>query len=106
MNNNIDQSTDWDNASISDGGETPSAAANASTKNEQEVPITPCNRICRYNNSFYNGKVCIGCFRDTYEIKMWQSMTPSEKSLTLLDAIDRCSSALVRRTAIEIMMAQ
>ncbi len=92
MNNNVFESSDMDNTDKSDGGETPSAAENASTNNEQEVPITPCNRICRYNNSFYNGQVCIGCFRDTYEIKMWQSMTPSEKSVTLLDAIDRCSS--------------
>ena len=71
MNNNIAKSSDMDNSNISDGGEIPSAAANASTNNEQEVPITPCNRICRYSNSFYNGQVCIGCFRDTYEIKMW-----------------------------------
>lgn len=54
------------------------------------IPITPCNRICRYNNSFYSGQVCIGCFREEYEIKMWQSMTASEKSLTLMDQIDRC----------------
>ena len=24
----------------------------------QEVPSTPCNRICRYNGSFFEGKVC------------------------------------------------
>lgn len=56
----------------------------------KSIPVTPCNRICRYNNSFYNGQVCIGCFREEYEIKMWQSMTAAEKSLTLLDQIDRC----------------
>ena len=55
------------------------------------VPLTPCNRICRYNSSFYDGQVCIGCFREAYEIEMWQSMTPMQKSMTLLDAIDRCS---------------
>jgi len=58
----------------------------------QEVPSTPCNRICRYNGSFFEGKVCIGCFRETYEIQTWQSMDPYEKSLALLDAIDRCES--------------
>lgn len=54
-----------------------------------QVPISPCNRICRYNASFYDGKVCIGCFREAYEIKMWQSMSPVEKSMALLDALDR-----------------
>ncbi|KAK1747329.1 adenylate kinase [Skeletonema marinoi] len=67
--------------------------ADASTNSEQaqlSIPVTPCNRICRYNNSFYDGQVCIGCFREEYEIKMWQSMTASEKSLTLVDQIERC----------------
>ena len=59
--------------------------------NPSQVPITPCIRICRYNSSFYDGKVCIGCFREAYEIQMWQSMSQREKSMTLLDAIDRCS---------------
>ena len=70
-----------------------STAADSSKQSHQSkvIPITPCNRICRYNNSFYGGQVCIGCFRDEFEIKMWQSMTPYEKSITLLDAIDRCS---------------
>ena len=65
-----------------------------STNNDgpaESTPMTPCNRICRYNSSFYNGQVCIGCFREEYEIKMWQSMTSAEKSLTLLDQIDRCA---------------
>ncbi len=54
-----------------------------------QVPVSPCNRICRYNASFYDGEVCIGCFREAYEIKMWQSMSPMEKSMALLDAIGR-----------------
>jgi predicted Fe-S protein YdhL (DUF1289 family) len=53
------------------------------------VPASPCIRICRYNPAFYGGRVCIGCFRETYEIGNWQSMTAREKSLTLMDAIDR-----------------
>ena len=55
------------------------------------IPLTPCNRICRYNTSFYDGKVCIGCFREAYEIEMWQAQTSIQKAMTLLDAIDRCS---------------
>jgi hypothetical protein len=35
--------------------------------------------------------VCIGCFREAYEIGTWQSMTLLQKSMTLLDSIDRCS---------------
>ncbi|EJK58626.1 hypothetical protein THAOC_21239, partial [Thalassiosira oceanica] len=62
------------------------------TAKVESVPSTPCNRICRYNGSFFEGKVCIGCFRETYEIQTWQSMGPYEKSLALLDAIDRCES--------------
>ena len=54
------------------------------------IPLTPCNRICRYNASFYDGKVCIGCFREEYEIEMWQAQTCTQKAMTLLDAIDRC----------------
>lgn len=63
----------------------------AKSSNTPRTPMTPCNRICRYNSSFYDGQVCIGCFREAYEIEMWQSMTPSQKSMTLVDAMDRCS---------------
>lgn len=85
----IPESAVADNKESNGGGR---SSSDASTNSEQAtlVPITPCNRICRYNKSFYNGQVCIGCFREEYEIKMWQSMTTSEKSLTLLDQIDRC----------------
>lgn len=53
------------------------------------VPVTPCTRICRYNANVFDGQVCIGCFRETYEIGSWASMAPMEKYYTLLDAIDR-----------------
>lgn len=53
------------------------------------IPLTPCNRICRYNANVYDGQVCIGCFRETYEIGAWQGMLPSEKYFALLDANDR-----------------
>jgi predicted Fe-S protein YdhL (DUF1289 family) len=53
------------------------------------VPLTPCNRICRYNANVYDGQVCIGCFRETFEIGAWQSMSASEKYFALLDAKDR-----------------
>ena len=56
------------------------------------VPSTPCVRICRYNSNFYDGQVCIGCYREVYEIGTWQGMTKNQKSLTLLDCIERCST--------------
>ena len=63
----------------------------AKNSNASGVPVSPCIRICRYNSAFYDGQVCIGCFREAYEIGTWQSMTPQQKSMTLLDSIDRCS---------------
>mmetsp|Transcript_24860 Transcript_24860/g.31667 ORF Transcript_24860/g.31667 Transcript_24860/m.31667 type:complete len:236 (-) Transcript_24860:48-755(-) len=60
-----------------------------SSKNESTFTSTPCTRICRYNQKFYDGQVCIGCFRDAYEIGTWSSMSNTEKSFALLDAADR-----------------
>jgi predicted Fe-S protein YdhL (DUF1289 family) len=57
-------------------------------------PVTPCTRICRYNANFYEGQVCIGCFREAYEIRTWASMSGMEKSLALLDAVDRIDQDL------------
>ena len=55
-----------------------------------DVPSTPCVRICRYNANFYDGQICIGCYRDAFEISSWpSSMTSQEKSWALLDAADR-----------------
>mmetsp|Transcript_3988 Transcript_3988/g.6678 ORF Transcript_3988/g.6678 Transcript_3988/m.6678 type:complete len:114 (+) Transcript_3988:57-398(+) len=53
------------------------------------IPSTPCTRICRYNADFYDGQVCIGCYRDTFEISQWSSMSNVERSYALLDAADR-----------------
>ena len=64
---------------------------NSVSDNLRSVPASPCNRICRYNSAFYDGMVCIGCFREAYEIQTWNSMTNMQKSMTLLDALDRCS---------------
>ena len=58
-------------------------------KSTTAVPSTPCTRICRYNANFFDGQVCIGCFREAYEIGTWAGMTGIEKSYTLLDAADR-----------------
>lgn len=57
--------------------------------------VTPCNRICRYNNNFFNGKVCIGCFRETIEISSWSQMTNVEKGYALEDAAERCDESII-----------
>lgn len=57
------------------------------------VSSTPCVRICRYNSSFHDGQVCIGCYREAYEIQEWASMSAVEKSFTLIDAMDRCENS-------------
>lgn len=72
--------------------ETPKAGyPRQQTEDEQSMPPpTPCTWICRYNGNCYDGKVCIGCFRDTHDIAQWSSMSPSEKMFSLEDAADRC----------------
>lgn len=66
-------------------------------KNDSSITPTPCVRICRYNAGFFNGQVCIGCFRETHEISHWCTMNAKEKAYALEDALDRltsCSLAL------------
>ena len=60
-----------------------------SNKSSDDVPSTPCVRICRYNANFYDGQICIGCYRDAYEISSFLDMTGKEKAWALLDAADR-----------------
>lgn len=71
----------------------PIISMNSKQGASEVVPVTPCTRICRYNASIFDGQVCIGCFRDTFEISNWQSMNASEKYYTLLDACDRLEEA-------------
>jgi len=67
------------------------------TKQHQTPPPpTPCTRICRYNANCYDGKVCIGCFRDTHDIAQWSSMSRAEKVFSLEDAADRCHDLSAR----------
>lgn len=61
-------------------------------REQSPPPPTPCTRICRYNADCYDGKVCIGCFRDTHDIAQWSSMSAAEKMFSLEDAADRCKN--------------
>jgi predicted Fe-S protein YdhL (DUF1289 family)/catechol 2,3-dioxygenase-like lactoylglutathione lyase family enzyme len=88
---NYDTTADGDSQCKNSHENSPSPKASDKNSNASGVPVSPCIRICRYNSAFYDGQVCIGCFREAYEIGTWQSMTPQQKSMTLLDSIDRCS---------------
>ncbi len=75
----------------------PSLAAllvTSQSSSENIPPPTPCIRICRYNADFYDGQVCIGCFREAFEISQWSSpgMSNLDRSYALLDASDRVDS--------------
>ena len=46
---------------------------------------SPCVKICKYDSSFMAGMVCIGCFREQYEITNWINMTEKDKQKALID---------------------
>ena len=50
---------------------------------------SPCVKICKYNEAFMDGKVCIGCFREQFEITNWLRMSDEEKALALKDSDER-----------------
>ena len=99
-----------DSASIDTYTPTMSRSASQKTDPDTELPpkdeieetttpsdsfaVTPCTRICRYNADFYGGQVCIGCFREGFEIGSWSSMSDMERSYALLDAADRSSEEI------------
>ena len=50
---------------------------------------SPCVKICKYKKDFMAGKVCIGCFREQFEITNWVKMNNSEKLLVIEDTKER-----------------
>jgi predicted Fe-S protein YdhL (DUF1289 family) len=65
---------------------------NEDAASPSRVSSTPCVRICRYNSNFYDGAVCIGCFREAFEIGNWVSFGRQERRYALQDALERLSS--------------
>ena len=51
--------------------------------------LSPCVKICKYNNKFMDGMVCIGCFREQYEITNWLKMSAKEKKQVFIDIEER-----------------
>jgi len=56
---------------------------------EDNKIISPCVKICKYNRKFMDGMVCIGCFREQYEITNWLRFSPDEKRQALIDIEER-----------------
>ena len=56
---------------------------------EDKKIISPCVKICKYDDKFMDGMVCIGCFREQYEITNWLKMTAAEKKQVLIDIEER-----------------
>ena len=50
---------------------------------------SPCVKICKYDDDFMHGMVCIGCFREQYEIANWLRMNEKERDLVYIDIRDR-----------------
>ena len=48
-----------------------------------------CISICKYDPHFLNGHVCIGCFREQYEIRNWHKMSKRERESIEYDVIIR-----------------
>ncbi len=56
---------------------------------EDKEIISPCVKICKYDDKFMDGMVCIGCFREQYEITNWLRFSPDEKRQALIDIKER-----------------
>ena len=56
---------------------------------EDKEIISPCVKICKYDSKFMDGMVCIGCFREQYEITNWLRLSSDEKKQALNDIEER-----------------
>ena len=56
---------------------------------EDKKIISPCVKICKYDSKFMDGMVCIGCFREQYEITNWLKLSSDEKKQALNDIEER-----------------
>ena len=48
-----------------------------------------CISICKYDQNFFEGQVCIGCFREQYEIMNWHKMSKEERKAAEKDIMIR-----------------
>ena len=51
--------------------------------------LSPCVKICKYDKNFMNGMVCIGCFREQFEITSWTSMSANQKKEVIENSKER-----------------
>ena len=89
----LDDSSSYYNANATASATSVTTQPTGSSPSSGSTTMSPCVRICRYNADFYGGAVCIGCFRETFEIGSWSSFTDQQKLYAYQDALDRCQSA-------------
>ncbi len=101
----------------------PAFGASLSLKSNVELPSDPCihrTKQCsvdspglaslsevgcpRYQEGVFDGKVCVGCFRDDYEIDHWDDMSCAEKAYALEDASQRLESLGSEREGAAVSM--
>ena len=70
-------------------GQSNSESGSAGRDSREQERGNPCTRICRYKKDFFDGPVCIGCFRDGHEIANWSQMSEQERAWALADAKER-----------------
>ena len=56
---------------------------------DNSTVLSPCVKVCKYDKNFMDGMVCIGCFREQYEITSWTSMSTNQKKEVIEDSKER-----------------
>lgn len=60
------------------------------TKSQYNSSISsPCVKICKYDKTFMGGMVCIGCFREQFEITSWTTLSNNQKEEVIKDSKER-----------------
>ena len=60
------------------------------TKSRDNSTVSsPCVKVCKYDKNFMDGMVCVGCFREQYEITSWTSMSTNQKKEVIEDSKER-----------------
>ena len=60
------------------------------TKSRDNSTVSsPCVKVCTYDKNFMDGMVCVGCFREQYEITSWTSMSTNQKKEVIEDSKER-----------------
>mmetsp|Transcript_3751 Transcript_3751/g.9819 ORF Transcript_3751/g.9819 Transcript_3751/m.9819 type:complete len:409 (+) Transcript_3751:424-1650(+) len=66
-------------------------AATGESSSDSDADVAACSR---YHPDVFDGRVCLGCFCDEYEISNWEIFSIAEKAYAFEDASDRMRAAL------------